>query len=193
MMHITGHRVSRLSGYAPAVPTPFGEHGTVDLPCLEHFCDQQVRAGAAALIVCWATGEAPTLIHEVVRVAVRVSRGRVPVIAGAESNSTSHAIKLAADAERAGADAMLSVVPHYNKPTQRGILAHFLAIADVISIPIILHDAPSRTAIGLADDTIARLAENPRFIGLMDSSGDAARPARLRAALGEEFRLRQLE
>jgi 4-hydroxy-tetrahydrodipicolinate synthase len=192
-MPIMGCDVSRLSGYAPAVPTPFTEHGTVDLSCLERFCDRQIHAGAAALTVCGVTGEAPTLTddeqREVVRAAVRVARGRVPVIAGAESNSTNHAVELAVDAERAGAAAVLPVVPYYNKPTQRGMLAHFMAIADAISIPIILHDAPSRTVVSLADGTVARLTESPRFIGLMDSTGDAMRPIRLRTVLGENFRL----
>jgi 4-hydroxy-tetrahydrodipicolinate synthase len=154
-MHIAGRHVSRLSGYAPAVPTPFDENGTVDLSCFERFCDQQIHAGATALIVCGTTGEAPTLTPDeqgkVVRVAVRIARGRVPVIAGAGSNSTSHAIALAADAERAGADAVLSVVPYYNKPVQHGLLAHFGAAADAIGIPVILHDVPSCTVAGLAD------------------------------------------
>jgi 4-hydroxy-tetrahydrodipicolinate synthase len=190
---IVGRHVSRLSGYAPALPTPFGENASVDLPCLERFCIQQIHAGATALVVCGTTGEAPTLTlderREIVRVAVKASRGRVPVIAGAGSNSTTRVVELAAEAERAGADAVLSVVPYYNKPVQRGLFAHFKAVADAIGIPVIIHDVPSRTVVGLADATIARLAENPRFIGLMDSSGDPTRIGRLRTLLGEDFRL----
>jgi 4-hydroxy-tetrahydrodipicolinate synthase len=122
-VHIVGRQVSRLSGYAPAVPTPFYERGAVDLGALEGFCDRQVREDATALVVCGTTGEAATLTRseqqEIVRVAVRVARGRVPVVAGAGSNSTSQTVELAADAERVSADAILSVVPYYNKPISR--------------------------------------------------------------------------
>jgi 4-hydroxy-tetrahydrodipicolinate synthase len=113
----------------------------------------------------------------------------VPVIAGAGSNSTAHAIELTRDAEAAGADAILSVVPYYNKPTQAGLYAHFRAIADATGLPIVLYDVPSRTVIGLADQTIARLAELPRFVGLKDATGDLGRLFRLRSLLGPEFRL----
>jgi 4-hydroxy-tetrahydrodipicolinate synthase len=190
---ITGKHVSRLSGYAPALPTPFDQDGNVDGAAFEHLCDLQVREGATALVVCGTTGEAPTLTdaeHDaIVRIAVRVAQGRVPVIAGAGSNSTSHAIGLARDAEAAGADAVLTVVPYYNKPMQAGIYAHFRAIADAIGLPIILYDVPSRTVCGLADDTVARLAESPKFIGLKDATGDVTRALRLRSRLGPEFRL----
>jgi 4-hydroxy-tetrahydrodipicolinate synthase len=145
------------------------------------------------LIVCGATGEGPTLSraeHDtIVRIAVAASHGRIPVIADASSNSTGQAIELARDAERAGADAVLAVVPYYNKPTQSGMYAHFRAIAEAIGLPIILHDVPSRTVCGLADDTIARLAELPQCIGLSDATGDLTRPLRLRALVGSEFRL----
>ena len=118
--------------------------------------------------------------------ASRSAWRRVPVIAGAGSNSTSQAIELARDAEAAGADAVLSVVPYYNKPMQAGMYAHFHAIADAMGLPIILYDFPSRTVCGLADDTLARLAECPKFIGLKDATGDVTRPLRLRARLGPD-------
>jgi len=111
------------------------------------------------------------------------------VIAGAGSNATAHAIELTKDAEAAGADAILSVVPYYNKPTQTGLYAHFRAIAQSSGLPIILYDVPSRTVCGLADETIARLAEQPKIIGLKDATGDVTRPMRLRSLLGPEFRL----
>jgi 4-hydroxy-tetrahydrodipicolinate synthase len=192
-MSAPARHVLRLRGYAPALPTPFDDTGELDLAALERFCHRQIEEGASALVVCETTGEAPTLNraeHEaIVRVAVAASHGRIPVIAGAGSNSTSQAIELAEDAEAAGADAVLSVVPYYNKPTQAGMYVHFRAIAGAIGIPIILHDVPSRTVCGLADDTIARLAEMPQCIGLEDAGADATRPLRLRALVGSEFRL----
>jgi len=188
-----GRHVSKLSGYAPALPTPFSDQGEVDGAAFEHLCDLQVGAGATALVVCGTTGEAPTLRpaehHVLVRIAIDVANGRVPVIAGAGSNSTSHAIELTKLAEAAGADAVLSVVPYYNKPTQTGLYEHFSAIAQSSGLPIILYDVPSRTLCGLADETIARLAEIPKIIGLKDATGDVTRPMRLRSLLGPDFRL----
>jgi 4-hydroxy-tetrahydrodipicolinate synthase len=192
-MSIFGRHVSKLSGYAPAIPTPFDENGSLDGTALERFCDRQIHEGATALVVCGTTGEAPTLSRaehdRVVRIAAVVAHGRVPVIAGAGSNSTSEAIELARSSELAGADAILSVVPYYNKPTQAGMHAHFRAIADSVGLPIILYDVPSRTACGLADATLARLAENAQFVGLKDATSDMTRLPRLRALLGPEFRL----
>jgi len=190
---ITGKHVSMLSGYAPALPTPFDQNGEVDDAAFEWLCDRQIREGATALVVCGTTGEAPTLSsaeHDrIVRIAVGVAHGRVPVIAGAGSNATSHAIELARDAQAAGADAVLSVVPYYNKPMQAGMYAHFRAIADAIGLPIILYDVPARTVCGLADETVVRLAECPKFIGLKDATGDVTRVLRLRSRLGPAFRL----
>jgi 4-hydroxy-tetrahydrodipicolinate synthase len=186
-------RLSGLTGYAPALPTPFDENGEIDVAALERFCDRQITAGANALVVCGTTGEAPNLSRQehdrIVRIAVNAARGKMPVIAGAGSNSTGQAIELSRDAEAAGADAVLSVVPYYNKPTQSGMYAHFRAVAEATGLPIILYDVPSRTVCGLADDTIARLAELPQFVGLKDASGDVTRPLRLRSLLGREFRL----
>jgi 4-hydroxy-tetrahydrodipicolinate synthase len=111
------------------------------------------------------------------------------VIAGAGSNSTAHAIELTKIAEAAGADAVLSVVPYYNKPTQAGLHAHFTAIAHSTGLPIFLYDVPSRTACGLADATVSRLAEMQQFIGLKDATGDVSRVSRLRVQVGRDFRL----
>src|SRR6202142_2676550 len=192
-MATIGRHVSKLSGYAPALPTPFGGDGNVDIAAFEKFCDRQIRAGATALVVCGTTGEAPTLRPEehatLIQVAVAVARGRVPVIAGAGPNSTADAIELTQDAEAAGADAILSVVPYYNKPTQAGLFEHFRAIANSTGLPIILYDVPSRTVCGLADETIVRLAETSGIIGLKDATGDVTRPMRLRSLLGPDFRL----
>ena len=188
-----GRHTLRLSGYAPALPTPFHETGELDGTALEWLCHRQIEDGASALVVCGTSAEAPTLSraeHDtIVRIAVGASRLRIPVIADASSNSTSQAIELATDAEAAGADGILSVVPYYNKPTQAGMYAHFRAIVEATGLPVILYDIPSRTVCGLADDTVARLAELPRVIGLKDATGDLGRPLRLRALLGSEFRL----
>lgn len=185
--------ILRLAGYAPALPTPFASDNSIDTSAFAQLCERQIDMGATALVVCGTTGEAPTLRpaehHVLVRVAVDVARGRVPVIAGAGCNATAHAIELTKDAEAGGADAILSVVPYYNKPTQAGLYAHFHAIAQSTGLPIILYDVPSRTICGLADDTVTRLAEVPNIIGLKDATGDIARPARLRARLGAAFRL----
>jgi 4-hydroxy-tetrahydrodipicolinate synthase len=192
-MFAIGRHVSKLSGYAPALPTPFDDDGNLDRAAFALFCDLQVAKGATALVVCGTTGEASTLSpaeqRELVRIAVGIARGRLPVIAGAGSNSTAHAIELTRDAEAAGADAILSVVPYYNKPTQAGLAAHFRAIAGATGLPIILYDVPSRTACALADQTVARLAETPRFIGLKDATADISRPSRLRPLVGPDFRL----
>jgi 4-hydroxy-tetrahydrodipicolinate synthase len=192
-MYVIGRHVTKLSGYAPALPTPFDADGNVDGAAFERFCDRQIADGATALVVCGTTGEAPTLgpaeHRKLISLAVNVARGRVPVIAGAGSNATAHAVELSKDADAAGADAILSVVPYYNKPIQAGLEAHFRAIAGATGLPVILYDVPSRTITGLADETIARLAEVPRIIGLKDATGDVTRPARLRRLVGSNFRL----
>ena len=192
-MSATGRHVSKLSGYAPALPTPLNARGDIDAAAFVRLCKLQIAHGATALVVCGTTGEAPTLSpaehRDLIRMAVSVSRGRIPVIAGAGANATAHAIELTKDAEAAGADAILSVVPYYNKPTQIGLYAHFRAIADSTGLPVILYDVPSRTACGLADETVVRLAELPGVMGLKDASGDATRPARLRPLVGTDFRL----
>ena len=134
-MSATGRHVSKLSGYAPALPTPLNARGDIDAAAFVRLCKLQIAHGATALVVCGTTGEAPTLSpaehRDLIRMAVSVSRGRIPVIAGAGANATAHAIELTKDAEAAGADAILSVVPYYNKPTQVGLYAHFRAIAEL--------------------------------------------------------------
>jgi 4-hydroxy-tetrahydrodipicolinate synthase len=182
-----------LAGYIPDLPTPFDEAGELDLAAFARLCERQIQAGVSAIVVGETAGEASTLTpaeHDsIVRAAVEIARGRARVIAGAGSNSTSQAIELTRHAETAGADAVLSVVPYYNKPMQGGILAHFQAIAGATALPIILHDIPSRTIRELSDDTLARLAQSRQFIGLRDATGDIARPMRLRSRLPTGFRL----
>jgi 4-hydroxy-tetrahydrodipicolinate synthase len=182
-----------LAGYIPDLPTPFDESDRIDLTAFARLCERQIKAGVSAIVVGETVGEASTLTpaehYTLIRAAVGVARGRSRVIAGAGSNSTSQAIELTRHAEAAGADAVLSVVPYYNKPMQAGIDAHFRAIAGSTALPIILHDIPSRTIRELSDDTLARLAESRQFIGLRDGTGDVARPVRLRSLLPPGFRL----
>lgn len=184
--------IARLAGYLPALPTPFRD-GALDEPGFIRLCEWQIGQGAPALMVGGAIGEAPTLSpaeqERLVRLAVTSARGRVPVLAEAGANSTRHAIELGRRAVAAGADGLVSVVPYYNRPTQDGLLGHFTALHDAVDRPILLQDAPSRCCCTLAVDTIARLAELPRIVGLVDSSGDLSRPARLRRLLGHDFRL----
>ena len=181
-----------LGGFIADLPTPFDDD-RIDWPAFEMLCEHQIRSGATALVVGETMGEASTLSREeheeIIAAAVGIARGRITVIAGAGSNSTSQAIELTSEAEAAGADAVLSVVPYYNRPIQSGILAHFQAIAASTALPIILHDVPSRTAREMNDETIIRLSESKQFIGLKESTGSVARLFRLRSALPPAFRL----
>jgi 4-hydroxy-tetrahydrodipicolinate synthase len=192
-MTTLAHPATWLAGYIPDLPTPFDENDRIDLPAFARLCERQIEAGVPAIVVCETAGEAATLTpaeHDgIVRAAIKIARGRVRVIAGAGSNSTSQAIELTRRAEIAGADAVLSVVPYYNKPMQIGIHAHFQAIADSSALPIVLHDIPSRTIRELSDDTLVRLSQSRRFIGLRDGTGDVLRPMRLRSRLPSGFRL----
>src|SRR6185295_9716910 len=182
-----------LAGYIPDIPTPFDDNGGIDLAAFAGLCERQIGAGVSAILVSETGGEASTLSpaeqESIIRTAVEVAQGRVRVIAGAGSNSTSQAIELTQRAEAVGADAVLSVVPYYNKPMQDGIHAHFRAIAISSALPIILHDVPSRTMRELSDDTLLRLANSKHFIGLRDATGDIARLLRLRRLLPAGFRL----
>jgi 4-hydroxy-tetrahydrodipicolinate synthase len=182
-----------LTGAIADLPTPFDADGAVDLSAFAHLCERQFAAGASAIVVGETAGEASTLSayeqDSLIRTAVEVAHGRIRVIAGATSNATSKAIALARQAKAAGADAILSVVPYYNKPMQSGIKEHFLAIADATDLPIILHDVPARTNRELADATLVRLAQSRRFMGLKEATGDISRIARLRPHLPAGFRL----
>ncbi len=187
---------THLKGYIPDLPTPFDLEGELDLPALARLCRRYVADGGGAFVVCTATGEAPTLTRgeriALIRCAVQAVQkvnGRVPVIAGASSNDTSRAIAFARDAAEAGASAIISSVPYYNKPTQAGLAAHFSALAAHCDVPIILHDEPGRCSRALDDDTVVRLTELPKIVALCDASGDLTRLARLRARVGRHFRL----
>jgi 4-hydroxy-tetrahydrodipicolinate synthase len=182
-----------LSGYIPDLPTPFDSDGAIDLHAFARLCRRQIDAGASAIVVCETCSEvsalSPAEQEAIIRTAIEVARGQIHVIVGAGSNATSRAIELTRLANAAGADAILSVVPYYNKPTQAGICAHFRAIADSTSLPIILHDIPSRTMRELADASLVRLAQSPQFVGLRDATGDIARVGCLKPRLPGGFRL----
>jgi len=182
-----------LTGYIPDLPTPFDEAGRVDLKAFARLCERQIAAGVHAVVVCETAGEAATLSLDeqeaLIRTAAATARGRARIIAGAGSNATATAVELTRRAEAAGADAILSVVPYYNKPMQSGIYAHFQAVAVSTRLPIILHDIPSRTVRELADETLARLCQSNRFAGLRDGSGDFTRPMRLSALVPSTFRM----
>jgi 4-hydroxy-tetrahydrodipicolinate synthase len=182
-----------LGGFIADLPTPFDRNGEIDWASLEMLCEHQIRSGVTAILVGETMGEVSTLSqaeHDaIIRVAVKTSHGRAAVIAGAGSNSTSQAIDLTMGAESNGADAILSVVPYYNKPMQAGIVAHFRAIAASTMLPIILHDASGRTTRELSDDTMQRLAESAQFVGVKDAAGNLGRLLRWKAFLPANFRL----
>jgi 4-hydroxy-tetrahydrodipicolinate synthase len=184
--------LANLAGYISALPTPF-KHAQIDEAAFAKFCAWQIGQGVWGLVVNGTTGEAPTLTLDeqsrLVRIAVEAAQGRVPVIAGVGSNATAHVIELAHNAARAGADGLLVVTPYYNKPSQEGLYRHFRAVHDATALPLLLYDVPTRTGCALALDTVARLAELPRIVGLKDATGDLARPIALRRMLGERFRL----
>ena len=184
---------SWLAGYMSDLPTPFDADAELDLNAFATLCERQIDAGASAIIVGETAGEASTLTtaekDRLICCAVETAQGRARVIAGAGSNSTDRAIELTMRAERAGADAVLSVVPYYNKPMQEGIAAHFRAIAASTALPVILHDIPARTVRPLADETIALLAQSRQFVGLKDGTGDVSRPTRLSSLVPPGFRL----
>ncbi|NWG71843.1 MAG: 4-hydroxy-tetrahydrodipicolinate synthase [Parvularculaceae bacterium] len=182
----------KFEGSLTALVTPF-RNGAVDEKAFAGLVDRQVLAGTAGLVAAGSTGESPTLSeddHEqVVRLCVEAARGRVPVIAGAGSNDTAKAITLARRAERVGANALLAATGYYNKPSQVGLFAHFKALHDATSLPIILYNVPGRTIANLSVETIAALSKLPRIVALKDATGDLSRVALQRLASGESFTL----
>ena len=178
------------SGSIPALVTPFRD-GAFDEVAFRRLVELQIDSGSSALVPCGTTGESPTLSHEehmkVTEVCIEVTAGRVPVIAGAGSNSTAEAIQLASHAEQAGADAVLVVTPYYNKPNQDGIFAHFKAVHDAIGIPVILYDVPGRTVVSLGLDTVVALADLPRIAGIKDATGEIGLVSDYLDRIGPEF------
>lgn len=181
-----------LRGSLTALVTPFDRNGRFDEKAFRAFAEWQIAEGTRGLVPVGTTGESPTLSHEehrhVVRACVEVAGGRVPVVAGAGSNNTEEAIGLVQHAEKAGADYALVVTPYYNKPTQRGLYAHFAAVAKATSLPIIIYNIPPRSVIDMLPETMGRLAGDfKNIVGVKDATGKVERVSEQRAACGKEF------
>lgn len=173
-----------------ALVTPF-QNGVLDEAAFRSFVDWQITEGTDGLVPCGTTGESPTLSHDehkrVTELCIEVTAGRVPVMAGAGSNSTAEAIDLAKHAKDAGADAVLVVTPYYNKPTQAGLIAHYTAIHDAVDIPIVIYNIPGRSVVDMSVATMAELAKLPRIAGVKDATSDLNRPMLTRNACGPDF------
>ena len=178
-------------GSLVALITPMRDDGSVDEKAYAELADWQIKEGTQGLIPVGTTGESPTLSHQehrrVVEIAIEVARGRVPVIAGAGSNSTEEAIALTRHAKEAGADAALVVTPYYNKPTQEGMYLHFRAIAEAVELPIIIYNIPPRSVVDMSVETMGRLAKLGNIVGVKDATADLKRPLHTRRACGEDF------
>ena len=177
-------------GSITALITPF-KNGAVDDAALQRLVEWQISEGTHGLVPVGTTGESPTLSHaeheHVVELVVEAAARRVPVIAGAGSNSTAEAIAFTQHAEKAGADAALHVTPYYNKPTQDGLFAHFEAINNATDLPIILYNIPGRSIVDMTPETMGRLAQLPNIVGVKDATADMGRVAAQEAACSEDF------
>ncbi|MEM8812893.1 MAG: 4-hydroxy-tetrahydrodipicolinate synthase [Pseudomonadota bacterium] len=178
-------------GSITALVTPMKD-GAFDEEAFRGFVEWQIAEGSHGLVPVGTTGESPTLSHDehkrVVELCVEVAAGRVPVIAGAGSNNTAEAIDLAEHAEKSGADGLLIVTPYYNKPSQRGLYAHFKAIADAVSLPIIIYNIPPRSVVDMSVETMAQLFEDcPTIAGVKDATANILRVSQQRGAMGPEF------
>ncbi|MDK3016612.1 4-hydroxy-tetrahydrodipicolinate synthase [Pseudodonghicola flavimaris] len=177
-------------GSMPALVTPF-RNGELDLDTLKHLVEWHIGEGSGGLVPVGTTGESPTLTHEehetVIAEVVKAAAGRVPVIAGAGSNNTVEAIRFVQFAAEAGADAALVVTPYYNKPTQRGMIAHFTALHDCADIPIIIYNIPGRSVVDMTPATMGQLAKLPRIVGVKDATGKLERVSQQRASCGADF------
>ncbi|MBK5569418.1 4-hydroxy-tetrahydrodipicolinate synthase [Ensifer sp. SSB1] len=179
-------------GSIPALVTPFTATGAVDADGFVAHVEWQIKEGSHGLVPVGTTGESPTLSHEehkkVVELCIEAAAKRVPVIAGAGSNNTTEAIELAQHAEKAGADAILVVTPYYNKPTQKGLFAHFAAIAESVKLPIVIYNIPGRSVVDMSVETMATLAKAySNIIGVKDATGKIERVSEQRMACGPEF------
>jgi 4-hydroxy-tetrahydrodipicolinate synthase len=186
------HKMSKplFKGAIPALVTPFRD-GAVDEDAFVALVERQIAGGVHGLVPVGTTGETATLSHDehrrVVELCVRTAAGRVPVIAGAGSNSTAEAIELVRFAKTVGADGALVVSPYYNRPSQEGVYQHYRAINDAVQLPVLIYNVPSRTASDVATDTVARLAKLPNIVGIKDATGDLSRASFMRLECPEDF------
>ncbi len=178
-------------GSMVALITPMRADGSVDEKAFQDLVEWQIAEGTECLIPVGTTGESPTLSHDehkrVVEMCVEAAKGRVPVMAGAGSNSTAEAIDFARHAKKAGADAILVVTPYYNTPTQEGMFLHFTAIADAVDIPMFVYNIPGRSVIDMTPETMGRLAKHKNIVGVKDATANLARPLHTKRTCGADF------
>ena len=181
------------TGAAVAIITPMHADGTVNFEELGRIIDDQIAHGTDAIVICGTTGESAALSHEehveCIRFAVKHTAKRVPVIAGTGSNDTAFAIEISKEAEEAGADALLLVTPYYNKTSQAGLIAHYTAIANAVTLPCIIYNVPSRTGVNLQPATLAELAKLPNVNAVKEASGNISQVADVAALCGEELNI----
>src|SRR5277367_6268075 len=180
----------RFRGVFTALVTPF-RRGELDEAAFVALVERQIAGGVHGLVPVGTTGESATLSHDehrrVVELCVETARGRVPVIAGAGSNSTAEAIELARHAKMVGADAALMVTPYYNRPSQEGLYRHYAAVNDAVQLPILVYNVPSRTSIDISNETLERLSKLPNIVGIKDATGDMIRVSQQRLTCGEDW------
>jgi len=179
-------------GSIPALVTPFKEDGGIDERCLRFLINWHIKNKSDAILVCGTTGESATLTHkehkEVIKIAVEEAKGRIPIIAGAGSNSTSEALELAQFSKKVGADAILVITPYYNKPTQEGLYQHYKKVANSVKIPLIIYNVPSRTGVNILPQTVARLYKDCKnIIGIKEASGNLDQITRLMSLVERKF------
>lgn len=180
-----------LTGTYTAIITPF-RNGKFDAPALRRLVQRQIEAGVDGIVPVGTTGESPTLNYqehiEVIARSVEYANGKIKVMAGSGGNSTTEAVYLTAESEKAGADSTLQVAPYYNKPTQEGLYRHFLEVSRATKLPVVLYNIPSRCGVEIAVETVRRLATvTPRVVGIKEAGGNTDRVSQLRAALGGRF------
>lgn len=178
------------TGAGVAIVTPMNADGSINFDALGENIEYQIANGTDAIIICGTTGESATMTDEehveCIRYCIEKVNKRVPVIAGTGSNDTKYAVELSKEAEKLGADALLVVTPYYNKTSQRGLIAHFTAIADSVNIPIILYNVPSRTGVNISVDTYVTLSKHRNIAGIKEASGNLSTVAKIIAACGDD-------
>lgn len=185
--------MSLFQGSAVALVTPFHPDGSVNYEKLAELVEWQIAEGTDAIVACGTTGESSTLDNDehlaVIECVIKQVGGRVPVIAGTGSNDTAFGVWLSKEAEKLGADALLVVTPYYNKPTQKGLIQNFTAIADAVNIPVILYNVPGRTGVNIDPPTVAELAKHPNICALKEASGNISQVAEIARLVPEDFDL----